>query len=131
MVGNRIEVVAAVIERGGKILVAQRPDDANLGGLWEFPGGKREPGETHEECLVREIREELGATVTVNEKITSTFHRYPDCAVLLSFYRAELVDDEPRPVCAKDIRWVTPDELACLDMPEADKPLVAMLRTSR
>lgn len=129
MADSRIEVVAAVIERDGRILVTQRPDGAHLGGLWEFPGGKIEPGESHEECLVRELKEELAVTVRVRGKITSIFHQYPDRAVLLSFYRAELVEGQPQPVGVKGIRWVTRHELATLDMPAADRPLVSMLPT--
>jgi len=128
MAGNRIEVVAAVIGRDGKILVAQRPDATHLAGLWEFPGGKREPGESHEEALIRELREELGVTVEVHEKITSIFHRYPDRTVLLSFYRSELVEGEPQPVGCKAVRWATPAELSALEMPEADRPLLKMLQ---
>lgn len=128
MAGKRIEVVAAVIGRDGKFLVTQRPDGTHLGGRWEFPGGKREDGETHEACLIREIREELGVTIKVEEKITSTFHRYPDRAVLLSFYRSQLGAGEPQPLGVRDIRWVTPKELESLDMPEADRPLLKMLQ---
>ena len=131
MPGDRIEVVAAVIVRDDRILVTQRRDDAHLGGLWEFPGGKREPGESHEECLMRELREELGVTVKVNEKITSTFHRYPDRAVFLSFYRATLLEGEPQRLGVADIRWVTREELVSLDMPPADRPVVAMLLASK
>jgi len=126
-VGNRIEVVAAVIIRHGKVLLSQRPEGTHLAGTWEFPGGKREPGESHEKCLVREIREELGVSIVVGEKITSIFHRYPEQTVLLSFYRCDLVDGEPRPLAVQDCRWVALANLPTLDMPEADRPLVRML----
>ncbi|HOT35519.1 MAG TPA: 8-oxo-dGTP diphosphatase MutT [Candidatus Latescibacteria bacterium] len=128
MSSRPIEVVAAVIRRGGRVLVTQRNPDSHMGGLWEFPGGKVEPGETHAEALKRELREELGVRAVVGEQITSIRHAYPDRTVHLHFYRTELRDgDKPRPIGCADIRWVTLDELAALPMPPADAPLVCLL----
>jgi mutator protein MutT len=125
---TRLEVVAAVIVRAGHVLVAQRLDDAHMGGLWEFPGGKVEAGETHEESLARELMEELGIRVVVREQVTRIEHDYPDRSVVLHFYRAEILDnDEPKPIECAAVRWVTPEELATLPMPPADVPLVEML----
>ncbi len=82
-----IEVVAAVIERGGRILIARRQAGSHLGGLWEFPGGKRQDGETAEAALVREIREELDAAVSVGELLDDVEWRYPEKTVRLRFFR--------------------------------------------
>ncbi|HOF61021.1 MAG TPA: (deoxy)nucleoside triphosphate pyrophosphohydrolase [Candidatus Latescibacteria bacterium] len=129
MSSRPIEVVAAVIRRGGRVLVTQRNPDSHMGGMWEFPGGKVEPGETHAETLKRELREELGVRTIVGEKITLIRHAYPDRTVRLHFYRAELRDGgEPRPIGCAALRWVTPDELATLPMPPADAPVVGMLQ---
>ena len=129
MSGCPIEVVAAVILRHGRVLVTRRNPDSHMGGLWEFPGGKVEPGETHPQALKRELREELGVRTIVGEKITLIRHAYPDRTVHLHFYCAELVGtDEPRPIGCADLRWVTLGELAALPMPPADAPLVDMLQ---
>ncbi len=82
-----IEVAAGLVFRGGKLLLTQRHPEAHLGGLWEFPGGKREPGETFEQCLARELEEELGIEVTVGELIESITHVYPERTVHLRFFR--------------------------------------------
>ena len=93
--GKVVEVVAAVIEREGRILIARRPAALHLGGLWEFPGGKRQPGETPEAALVREIREELDAAVTVGELLDDVEWTYPEKTVRLLFFRCALAG-EPR-----------------------------------
>src|SRR6267142_972357 len=83
---NCVEVSAALIFHNGKLLITQRHADAHLGGLWEFPGGKREAGETFESCLVREIREELGVEIFVGELFQEIIHAYPEKTVLLRFF---------------------------------------------
>src|SRR5437773_2250204 len=92
-----VDVAAGLIFRDGKLLITQRRAGAHLGGLWEFPGGKREPNETFEECLVRELREELGIEVVVGELIESVTHAYPEKTVHLSFFRCTLKEHDPRP----------------------------------
>src|SRR2546425_7387498 len=84
-----VEVAAGLVFRDGKLLITQRHTDAHLGGLWEFPGGKREAGESFEECLVRELREELGIEVEVGNLIENINHEYPDKAVHLRFFRCQ------------------------------------------
>ena len=84
------EVSAALIFRDGKLLITQRHAEAHLGGLWEFPGGKREPDETFEQCLVREIREELGVEISVGELFESVTHAYPEKTVHLKFFVCHL-----------------------------------------
>src|ERR1041385_7546125 len=81
-----VDVAAALVFRDGKLLITRRHADAHLGGLWEFPGGKRESDETFEQCLVRELQEELGITVTVGELLEELTHEYPERTVLLKFF---------------------------------------------
>jgi 8-oxo-dGTP diphosphatase len=122
-----IEVVAAVIEREGRILIARRPAALHLGGLWEFPGGKRQPGETPEAALVREIREELDAAVTVGELLDDVEWTYPEKTVRLLFFRCALAG-EPRAAEGQEIAWVAPADLDRYEFPPADEGLVARLR---
>ncbi len=121
-----IEVVAAVIERGGKILIARRPVGAHLAGLWEFPGGKPRPGETSEEALRREITEELGASVSVGERIEAVEWQYPDKRVRLVFFRCG-IHGEPRPLEGQELAWVTPADLPDYEFPAADTALIGRL----
>lgn len=122
-------VIAAVVERQGRFLLTRRREGTHLAGHWEFPGGKREPGETDEACLRRELREELGVDVRVGPKLFETRYRYPDRAVHLRFYRCELVG-RPRPQLGQPMRWVRRDDLARLPLPPADAALVELLRGS-
>ena len=126
---NLIEVSAALIFRGGKLLITQRHAEAHLGGLWEFPGGKREAGETFEQCLVREIREELGVEISVGELFEEVAHAYPEKAVRLKFFTCKLPAGEPRPLDCAAVRWVTKAELADFGFPAADARLLARLET--
>jgi 8-oxo-dGTP diphosphatase len=121
-----IVVSAAVAQRGDTILVTRRLEGTHLAGLWEFPGGKCEPGETHAACLVREIREELGVGVRVGRLLLSTRHDYGVRVVELHFFACE-IDEEPQPLLGQEIRWVARRELATLDFPPADGELIAML----
>jgi mutator protein MutT len=125
--GKVVEVVAAVIERAGRILIARRPAALHLGGLWEFPGGKRQPGETPEAALVREIREELDAAVTVGELLDDVEWTYPEKTVRLLFFRCALAG-EPRAAEGQEIAWVAPADLDRYEFPPADEGLVARLR---
>jgi len=86
-----IDVAAGLVERDGLILITQRKEGSHLAGLWEFPGGKREPAETWQDCLVRELHEELAITVTVGELRYETVHHYPEKSVRLRFYAAVLI----------------------------------------
>jgi len=124
-----VEVVAAVIERAGRILIARRQAGSHLGGLWEFPGGKRHAGETPEAALVREIREELDAAVTVGELLDDVEWAYPEKTVRLRFFRCALAD-EPRAAEGQEIVWVAPADLDRYEFPPADGGLVARLRRS-
>ena len=124
---NQIEVSAALIFRGGKILVAQRHAQSHLGGLWEFPGGKREPGETPEECVAREIREELGVEISVGGLFEEIAHDYPEKSVRLKFFVCQLLAGEPRPLGCEAVKWVEKPGLGAHRFPAADARLLARL----
>jgi 8-oxo-dGTP diphosphatase len=123
-----IEVSAALIFRNGKLLIAQRHASAHLGGLWEFPGGKREPDETFEECLAREIREELGVEVSVGELFEEIRHDYPEKSVHLKFFICKLISGKPQPLDCAAVKWVAKTELASFEFPAADAQLLEKLK---
>ncbi len=125
-----VEVAAGLIFRGGKLLITQRYSGAHLGGLWEFPGGKRKPNESFEACLCRELREELGIKVAVEGLFESVTHAYPEKTVRLKFYRCRWLEHEPRPLGCAAIAWVRPDELVHYAFPAADARLLHKLQTS-
>ena len=124
---KQIEVSAALIFRDGKLLITQRHAKAHLGGLWEFPGGKREPGETAEECLVREIREELGVAISVGELFEEISHDYPEKSVRLKFFICKLISGEPQPLDCAAVKWIGKTELADFKFPAADAQLLEKL----
>jgi mutator protein MutT len=127
MASGVIEVAAGLVEREGCILITQRKPGSHLAGLWEFPGGKRDPAESWEDCLVRELREELAITVTVGPLRHETVHRYPEKTVHLRFYAATLASGEPEAIECAAIAWVRPADLPKYAFPEADRELVALL----
>jgi len=122
-----VEVAAAVLARRGRFLVTRRDPAKHLGGLWEFPGGKREPGESIERCLARELDEELGMRIAVGPRLALVPWAYPDRRVLLHFFRCSAAGGRVSPREGQPHRWVTPSELAALPMPPADATLVASL----
>jgi 8-oxo-dGTP diphosphatase len=121
-----IVVAAAVVERDGRILVTKRPPGVHLEGYWEFPGGKCAPGETLEQCLLRELREELDADATVLGELHSTSHDYGERRVELHFFSCSL-RGEPRPQLGQDMQWVERSLLTTLQFPPADAELIALL----
>ncbi len=121
-------VTAAVIRREGRVLIAQRPPEGRLGGLWEFPGGKQEPGETLEECLRREIQEELGLEIEVGRLITSVKHSYTHFKITLYAFFCRLVEGEPQALAVTDWRWVTLAELDSFAFPRTDLKVIAVLK---
>ncbi len=123
-----VEVAAGLIFRRGKLLITQRHPGAHLGGLWEFPGGKRQPRETFRHCVARELREELGIEVAVDRLLQSITHAYPDKTVHLKFYFCRLERGEPQPLGCAALAWVGKDELANYQFPAADTRLLAKLR---
>jgi mutator protein MutT len=122
-------VVAAVIEDNDRFLVTRRQAGVHLAGLWEFPGGKIDPEETHTAALEREIREELDAGVEIGELVFHVTHDYPERTISLFFYRCRLVG-APRPLLGQEMRWVPRAELATLGFPPADEELIRLLTGS-
>ncbi|MCC7635856.1 Nudix family hydrolase [Stenotrophomonas rhizophila] len=124
-----IHVVAGVItDARGRILLNRRTEDRDMGGLWEFPGGKREPGESSEQALVRELREELGIEAEVGEWIMDVPQIYPDKRLRLEVRRISSWKGSPRGREGQAITWVAPEKLSRYSMPPADLPVVAALR---
>ena len=122
-----IRVVCALIERDGHVLMAQRPAHKHLGGKWEFPGGKIEPGETDETALHRELREELACTVELVRQLAPHTHAYDTITVTLRPFVVRLADGsgEPQSIEHSALRWVPADQLTTLDLPAADLPIIA------
>lgn len=125
-----IDVSAGLIFRNGKLLITQRHADSHLGGLWEFPGGKREPGETFEQCLARELQEELGVEVTVARLLESIVHEYPESTVHLNFFLCQLKCGEPRPIGCPALKWVERSNLNDNAFPAADAQLLVKLHAA-
>jgi len=123
---NTIVVAAAVVERDGAFLVTRRLRGTHLEGFWEFPGGKCEPEETLEACLVREIHEELGCRADVGRELLAVAHDYGDRTVRLHFFRCDLAGD-PQPLLGQEIRWIARGELRTLSFPPADEELIQLL----
>jgi len=127
-VAEPVQVAAALIAHEGRYLLTRRKADVHLGGLWEFPGGKREPGESLEECLRRELREELGIEITEPVPYQIVRHAYPEKTVELHFFRCSIKDGNPRPLGCEALQWVPPEEMTRLPLPPADRPLVKALQ---
>jgi 8-oxo-dGTP diphosphatase len=125
-----IEVAAGLVFRDGKVLITRRHPEDHLGGLWEFPGGKREPGETFEECLKRELAEELGIEVEVEELLESLKHAYPEETVCLKFFRCRWKRNEPQALGCGEFEWVGAVELKNYEFPAADARLLQLLQSS-
>ena len=122
------QVAAGLIRKGDELLIAQRPVEGMLGGLWEFPGGKQEPGETLPECLVREIREELGIEIEVDERLTSVDHAYSHFSITLHAFAARYVCGTPQALGCAAWRWIAPEALDDFALPRADRRIVEFMR---
>lgn len=125
---KRIEVVGAVILNDGLVLCAQRGSAGKLPGMWEFPGGKVELGESPQEALVREIAEELSCVIAVNDFINTAEFEYDFGLVVLSTYYCELKNGEPSLSEHEAMVWLSPDELHTLEWAPADLPAVAAIQ---
>ena len=122
------EVVAALIWRGERFLACQRPAHKARGLLWEFVGGKVEPGETLEDALVRECREELAVTVVPRDIFMEVTHVYPDLTVHLTLFNADLPEGEPQALEHNDVRWITVNEIDGLQFCPADEEILERLK---
>jgi 8-oxo-dGTP diphosphatase len=123
-------VAVALIDRDGRVLLAERPAGKQLAGMWEFPGGKVDPGETPEAALIRELKEELGVDTEASCLSPFTFasHTYEKFHLLMPLYVCRVWEGLPQGLEGQRLAWATPKEMAGYPMPPADKPLVAMLR---
>ncbi len=122
------EVVAALIFEDGKFMICQRPAHKARGLLWEFAGGKVEKGETKENALIRELREELDITVAVEDIFMDVVHTYPDLQVHLTLFHAKIVQGRPKKIEHHDIRWITPEQIGQYAFCPADDEILRRIR---
>ena len=121
------EVVAALIWNGDKFMICQRPAHKARGLLWEFVGGKVEPGETKEQALIRECQEELTVTLAVGDVFMDVVHEYPDLTVHLTLFNATIAEGEPQKLEHNDIQWITPSEILNYESCPADEEILARI----
>ena len=121
------EVVAALIWDKDKFMICQRSAHKARGLLWEFVGGKVEPGETKEQALIRECREELAVTLSVGDVFMDVIHEYPDVTVHLTLFNATIAEDEPQKLEHNDIKWITPSEIPNYNFCPADEEILAKI----
>ncbi|WP_447980396.1 8-oxo-dGTP diphosphatase MutT [Candidatus Nitrospira bockiana] len=126
----RIEVAAGIIKRDGRYLITKRQAGVHLAGLWEFPGGKRETHESIEECLARELREELGVEIVQPVHFETVRHDYPEKIVDLHFFTCGIASGEPRALSCEAVKWILPSEFRHEDFPPADRPIIDRLQTT-
>ena len=119
-----IEVVAALIWDKNKFMICQRPAHKARGLFWEFVGGKVEPGETKEQALIRECREELGVTLSVGNVFMDVIHEYPDLTVHLTLFNGTIAEGEPQKLEHNDIKWITPSEIGSFEFCPADEEIL-------
>ena len=122
------QIGVAVIDRQGKILIDRRRDEGDMGGLWEFPGGKIEPGETIEECIKREIKEELNIEIAVGDRLTTITHAYENFNVTLYVHICRHLSGEPQPIECEEICWVEANCLSRYRFPTANLQIIELLQ---
>lgn len=126
---RHFQVTAALILQDGRVLITRRPPGSRHAGRWDFPGGKQEPGETLEACIIREIREELGLTIQTDRHFLSVDHDYGEFSLTLhAFLCRALGDEAPSALDAAALAWVVPDELRHYDLLPPDRPIADALR---
>ena len=123
----RIRVAAALIELEGRYLITRRKKGVHLGGIWEFPGGKCEKGESFEACLQRELLEELGVEISSPQFFMAQDFEYPENMVKLKFFFCSILGGEPKPLGCDDLCWVKPEDLEEFEFPPADIPVLKQL----
>ncbi len=121
---NIVQVVAALIWKDNKFMICQRPANKTRAFQWEFVGGKAEKGETREEALIRECKEELDVTVKVGDIFMEVDHQYPDINVHLTLFNSEIAEGEVKMLEHNDIKWITPDEIQNFTFCPADKDIL-------
>jgi mutator protein MutT len=120
--------VAVIWDQAGQILIDQRKASGTMGGLWEFPGGKIEPGETVEECIIREIREELAIEITVGDRLISIDHTYPTFHLKLIVHHCQHLSGIPQPIESEEIRWINVSDLGNYQFPAANIAIIQALQ---
>jgi mutator protein MutT len=119
--------VAVIFNDQGQVLIDRRPAESSFGGLWEFPGGKLEAGETIEQCIVREVEEEIGIQVRVTEPLITLNHDYPQVQVTLAVYLCEYLSGTPQTIACEEVRWVAIAALGEYQFPEANQAIIDAL----
>ena len=125
---NMLEVVAALIWDNDKFMICQRPEHKARGLLWEFVGGKVEPGETKEQALIRECKEELDILLSVGDVFMDVIHEYSDITVHLTLFNATIAEGEPQKLEHNDIHWITPSEIANYEFCPADEEILDKIK---
>ena len=125
-----VEVVAALIWQGDKFMICQRPANKARALLWEFVGGKVESGETKEQALIRECKEELDILLSVGAVFMDVIHEYPDLTVHLTIFNAIISEGEPQKLEHNDIKWITPNEIPNFEFCPADEEILAKIKDS-
>ena len=125
---NVVEVAAGLIAHEGRYLITRRKAGVHLGGMWEFPGGKREPGETLEQCLHRELWEELNVAVEAPIPFQTVRHEYPEKTVELHFFHCRIASGEATALDCAEFRWVYPHEMDEFEFPSADHAIIHALQ---
>ena len=121
------DVVAALIWDNGRFMICQRPAHKARGLLWEFVGGKTDPGETMEEALIRECEEELGITVSVGDVYMQVIHDYPDILIRLTLFHCTIVEGTPKLLEHNDLKWILPSQIPKFDFCPADQDILAKI----
>ena len=121
------DVVAALIWDNGRFMICQRPAHKARGLLWEFVGGKTDPGETMEEALIRECREELGITVSVGDVYMQVIHDYPDILIRLTLFHCTIAEGTPKLLEHNDLKWILPSQIPEFDFCPADEDILARI----
>ena len=124
------DVVAALIWDGPRFMICQRPANKARGLLWEFVGGKTEPGETMEEALIRECQEELDITVSVGDIFTQVIHEYPDIHIRLTLFHCTIAEGEPKLLEHHDLKWILPSEIPNFDFCPADRDILTLIQNN-
>ena len=125
-----LQVTAGLLWRDGRVLITKRPEGKHLAGLWEFPGGKQESGETLEACLEREMKEELGIEVRVGKHLHTVHHEYEDRRVSLHLFLCTHLEGDLKPLDFQEIKWVSHEDLPQYRFPSPDLKIIESLRDS-
>ena len=125
-----VEVVAALVWDNDKFMICQRPSNKARALLWEFVGGKVEPGETKEQALIRECREELAVVISVGDVFMEVLHEYPDITIRLTLFNATIAEGAPQKLEHNDIKWITPAEIPNYDFCPADDEILKKIQKS-